>query len=408
MRVLLMDFWSLVPYYTIALAKGLAAAEVDATAGSITYDLDPECFDRAGLTNDPGLLDLIGRRRIGSPALRRILKLTQGIVNLAAWSLRFIVSRPDIVHVQQLRLIQARLPLELWFLRFARMRGCRIVYTVHNLLPHDTGLKHRAPYSRLYHFVDALICHSPDVREKLKADFRIDPGKIRVIPHGPLFAPDDGCAPVVGEEREPVVLCQGFLRPYKGIEFLIDSWRELISRHNTAARLVIAGSGDADYIAHLQKLIRENGLESSVTFRAQFLSSQEVACLYRTACVVVYPYREITTSGALMTGIANAKAIITTDLQLFRDTLRDGHNALLVPYGDTGAFADALQRLIADPGLRRQLGTHLAELNNTISWTGIGISTRVCYASLLEHTRSDVPTHPAGERPSYFSRNFRN
>jgi glycosyltransferase involved in cell wall biosynthesis len=408
MRVLLMDFWSLVPYYTIALAKGLSAAEVHVTAGSTTYDLDPECFDRAGLTNDPGLLDLIGRRRIASPALRRILKLTQGIVNLAAWSLRFIVSRPDIIHVQQLRLIQARLPLELWFLRFARMRGCRIVYTVHNLLPHDTGLKHRAPYFRLYHFADALICHSPDVREKLRTEFRIDPAKIRVVPHGPLFAPDEGCAPAAGEEREPLVLCQGFLRPYKGIEFLIESWRKLISQYNTGARLVIAGSGEADYIAHLQKLIRENGLESSVTFRAQFLSPQEVASLYRTACVVVYPYREITTSGALMTGVANAKAIITTDLRLFRDTLRHGHNALLVPYGDADAFASALQKLIADPCLRRQLGTHLAELNSTSSWTGIGASTRACYASLLEHTRSGAPSHSTGERPSYFSRNFRN
>lgn len=382
LRVLIFDPWCLVPYYTIALARGLIRCGVQATVISIGYDLDPECFARVGLRNDPGLLDVLSGRRIGAGFLRRALKLAQGAVNLAALAVRLLFRRPDVIHVQQLRLVQTGLPLETWFLGFARMLGCRLVYTVHNLLPHDTRERHRARYERLYRRMDVFICHSSDARERLAAGFGVDPASIWVIPHGPLFEGLSAGYDSGGSANgECVVLWQGFVRPYKGLEFLLDAWREL--QPDAAAHLIIAGSGEPAYLDALRARVTELGIGHSVELQFRFLDIAEMRSLYRSAGIVAYPYREITTSGALLTGIGNGKAIIASDLPAFRELLRDGENAILVPYGDVPALAGALRRLIADPALRRRLAARVAELNAALSWPGIAEETRSCYERIL-------------------------
>ena len=67
-----------------------------------------------------------------------------------------------------------------------------------------------------------------------------------------------------------------------------------------------------------------------VKLHFRFISTEELVALYRAADVVVYPYRAITTSGALATGLALGKAIVASDLPVFRELLTDRESALLV------------------------------------------------------------------------------
>ena len=101
--------------------------------------------------------------------------------------MRFLFSPPDIVHVQYLPMLQSRLPLDLWFVQFCRKRGSKIVLTVHDLLPHDTGEAHKQTFRDLYRMVDGIICHSDNIRSRLQAEFAVPEEKIAVIPHGPFF-----------------------------------------------------------------------------------------------------------------------------------------------------------------------------------------------------------------------------
>src|SRR5690606_15756269 len=82
----------------------------------------------------------------------------------------------------------------------------------------------------------AVVVHSEHGRDRLVgAELGIDPAKVHVIPHGAFthLVPDaDGPPPpplppelaAVPRER-PVVLCFGLLRPYKGIDVLLEAWR---------------------------------------------------------------------------------------------------------------------------------------------------------------------------------------
>lgn len=407
LSVFLMDFLCIVPYYTAQLCKALSVSGARVALGSPTYDLDTTLFERNAIYNKPGLFDRAGRRRIKNAAIRRALKVIEATINMAFVACRFIWSRPDVVHIEHIALVEAGLPFELWFIRFARWLGSTTVLTVHNLLPHDTGDRYKGVFERVYHLADALICHTADARDQLVSRFGVPYEKTFVIPHGPLF--HDEARPSSAEAKAAlgvgdstcVVLYQGFIKPYKGISFLLDAWR-IVHELGVNARLVIAGCGEQEQLADVVETIDRLGISDSVTTELKYLSPREIVSLYEAADVVVYPYKKITTSGAAMTGIAMRKAIVATALPYFEGILAHRHNAVLVDYGDTVRLAKELAELAADADLRDRLAANLPSLDEGVcSWPAIGRQTIACYAAAIARAGarlSSVPDREIGRR----------
>jgi glycosyltransferase involved in cell wall biosynthesis len=277
-----------------------------------------------------------------------------------------------------------QVPLDLWFLEFCRKRRSKIVLTVHDLLPHDTGEAHRATFDELYRQADAIICHSDSVRARLGTEFSVPADKISVIPHGPFFydLPAGNSEEVLRSfELEPeklLVLWQGIIFPYKGIDLLLGAWQRVEAKGGDAW-LMIAGTGAPDQLDAIHAQVQNLGLKR-VKLHFRFISSEELVALYRAADIVVYPYRAITTSGALATGLALGKAIVATDLPVFRELLTQRENALLVAPLDCDALAGALTELIDNPGLREQLadGVRTMEFGDE-SWLSIARQTVATY-----------------------------
>jgi glycosyltransferase involved in cell wall biosynthesis len=382
-KVFMMDLWATIPYYTAYLSKALLSKGVSLQIGSISYYLDPGCFSSRGIKLDPGLMDVVGKFRLPR-LLRRILKLLESLLNLAALSVRFLASPPDIVHVQFLPMLTERLPLDLWFVQLCRRQGSKIVLTVHDLLPHNSGERYKQIFQDLYLMVDRIICHSDSIREKLVAEFSIPKEKISVIPHGPFFYDLPAAAPEVALQSFPVdpqkrlVLWQGILSAYKGIDLLLEAWQHVEATADNA-QLLIAGTGPIELLEQIREQISSLKLQH-VQFHPRFISAEELVALYRAADVVVYPYRAITTSGALATGLALGKTILASDLPVFRELLTDRENALLVnPQNSTG-LAAALTELLEDALLRQKLARKVLEMNfGDESWLSIANKTIESY-----------------------------
>ena len=386
-RVFIMDLWATLPYYTAYLSRALFNQRLNLTIGSISYYLDPTCFSSRGLKLSPGLLNIVGRFQL--PRLpRRVLKLLESLLNLSALTLRFLFAPPDVVHVQFLPMLTSRFPIDLWFVEFCRKRGSKIVLTVHDLLPHDTGQAHKATFASLYRRVDAIICHSDSIRTRLGAEFAVPESKVSVIPHGPFFY---DLPPAHSEEilrsfqLDPgsiLVLWQGIIFPYKGLDLLLRAWQQ-VEEECPNACLVVAGTGAPDLLQPIRAMVNDLGLKR-VNLHLRFISTEELVALYRTAGIVAYPYRAITTSGALATGLALGKAIVATDLPVFRELLTDRENALLVPPQNSAALAVALIELTQNPTLREQLAANVRAMDfGDRSWLSIADKTIATYTRLL-------------------------
>ena len=187
---------------------------------------------------------------------------------------------------------------------------------------------------------------------ELAERFGADPAKVRVIPHGafdyltrqeherPL--PDE-LAAVEG----PVILWFGVLRPYKGVDVLMDAFAEL-----KGAELWIVGRPWMD-IGPIKAAAERAG--GTVRFVDRFVTDPEIPAFFRRADVVVLPYRRIDQSGVLYTALAFAKAMVLSDVGGFSEIGRVHGAAELVPPEDPGALRDALQRLVDDPAARAGL-----------------------------------------------------
>lgn len=391
LRVFVMDLLSVVAYYDTCLCRALKAEGMRVTLGAITYHLDRSCFKRAGLRNQPGFLDVVGSFRLPN-FIRRILKTVEVFLNLLALTIRFTRKRPDVVHVQYLPLLERRIAVELWWLNYCRFLGSALVMTVHDIAPHDRGETRTSEFRRAFEMMDALICHSEAAKQQIVAEFSVPADRVWTIPHGPLFfesAQTGGRAAARSrcgvEGDEPIVLCQGMIRPYKGIEFLIDGWNELKGR-GSRGKLVIAGKGESRLLDKIRQKVDALRLAASVHLCFEFAPTEVMMSYYLAADIVVYPYKSITTSGALMTGIAQRKPIAATSLAPFREILEDGKNALLCEYGDVEGLAAALQRLIDSPSLREKLANAAATLScGEQTWRDIAVRTKECYASITRH-----------------------
>jgi glycosyltransferase involved in cell wall biosynthesis len=383
LRVLLLDLWPTVPYYSGSLAAALKETNrVGVILGCATYTHDRTFFRRVGLRNNLGLLDIA--YRVPWQFLRRALKFSEYLCNLGILAARLMRQRPDVIHVQFTPLFEHNLRFEFWFLKAAKKQGSRLVYSVHNVLPHEDGSRHRVAYRKLYRIMDQFICHDVTSKDRLIHEFGIDPKRISIIPHGPIFSHSASRDETVSRERPTrtkcVVLWQGIIRPYKGVSLLLEAWK-IAQQGGLNGILKIVGTGEAKELVRIKEQVRSLGVESSVCLDLRFVSVEELAEYYEAADIVAYPYRDITTSGALMTGIGYGKALIASDLPAFRQVLQHDKNAILIPRNDVIAWANALLLLASNDELRNRLARQLSRDHSALkTWNEIAAETLNVYS----------------------------
>jgi len=389
-RVFVMDLLSIVPYYTGHLCAQLKDVDsIQVAFGSIQYGHDEAFFERIGVRTDPGLLDLSRHLPEFLAPVRRLLKAGEYVLNLGLLAVRFMARTPDILHVQFLPLVKQGIPVEIWFLSLARALGIRIVYTVHNVLPHERHQRDKQLYQRIYHLADRFICHDVHAANRLVSEFQVAPERISLIPHGPLFQSSGKADAAEARRRlglpheDCIVLFQGIIRSYKGVSFLLKAWKRALEA-GFQGTLLIVGKGDDDLLSGIRREVATLAIESSVRLVFRFVSVEELDRYYKAADILTYPYGAVTTSGALMTGIGYGKAIIATALPAFQELLRHEENALLVGYGHVEGFADTLLRLGQSEQLRNRLARQLQITNTNLpTWSEIARQTARCYATAL-------------------------
>jgi glycosyltransferase involved in cell wall biosynthesis len=305
---------------------------------------------------------------------RRLARLLTHVPDMLLASRR----AADVVHFQWLAVQQ----LDQALVRaFRRPR----VLTAHDVLPRESRFGQRAAQRRLYDAMDAVVVHSRHGRERLTG-LGIDPARVHVIPHGVLrpgaAPPRPGEAPLRPGESAPlppelpafdgaVALCFGLLRPYKGIDVLLDAWRGI-----GGAELWVVGAPRMD-TAPLRA-----AAPPGVRFVERFVSEREAAALFRRADLAVLPYRDIDQSGVLFTALGFGLPLVLTAVGGFPEIAEAGA-ATLVPPGDAEALHTTLETLITHPDRRAQLATAAAHLAAKHDWTTIAQAHLDLYKSLL-------------------------
>jgi glycosyltransferase involved in cell wall biosynthesis len=356
MRVSVVDPAAYTPPYDRALCAALAAAGAD-------VELITARFPHGEVPPARGFRVRQDFYRFAPPGRgRRLGRLVSHAPDMLLAARR----AADVVHFQWLAVQQ----LDQHLVRaFTRPR----LLTAHDVLPREPLPGQREAQRRLYARMDAVVVHSEHGRARLVDEVGLDPARVHVIPHGVLRPGGDApLPPELAAFEGTVVLCFGLLRPYKGIDVLLEAWRGIED-----AELWIVGAPRMD-TAPLHA-----AAPPGVRFVERFVSEGEAAALFRRADLAVLPYREIDQSGVLFTALGFGLPLVLTDVGGFPDVAAAGA-AELVPRDDPHALHDTLAALLADPGRRATLASATLRLaDDRHNWTTIARAHLELYESLL-------------------------
>ncbi len=219
----------------------------------------------------------------------------------------------------------------------------------------DVELARRAPWlaRRVLQRARLVIAASNDLAERARA---LGAREVRVIPSG-VELPER-----VGTEAEPAeVLYAGRLSAEKGVLELLDAAAGL--------NLVVAGDGP---------------LRDRIPFARGFVPHDELQQLYARAAVVACPSRREGFGVACLEAMAHGRPVVATRVGGLLDLVVDGETGIVVPPRDPAALRSALERLLADPDLRRKLGSAGRERARThFSWERVTDATLAAYAEAI-------------------------
>src|SRR5215210_9021254 len=328
-RVHLIDPSGDVIPYDHALADALARRGLDVELVTSRFVHGPPPVP-LGYSVSESFYRLATRLGERAPRRRRAVKLAEHVPDMLRYRRR--AAAADVRHFQWLPVER----IDSLLLPAARPR----VLTMHNVI------RREAVDVRLAQKMDAVIVHTRHGAELLGAGERV-----HVIPHGAFehLTHQRHERPLPAElaaVEGPVVLYFGVVRPYKGVDVLVEAFRQVED-----AELWVVGRPLEVSVEHLRRLAPPG----RVRFVDRYVSDAELPALFRRAEVLVLPHLNVDVSGVLFAGLAFGKAMVLSDVGGFHEVVEDHGAGVLVPPGNPEALAAAIGRLLDDPGERRAL-----------------------------------------------------
>ena len=219
----------------------------------------------------------------------------------------------------------------------------------------DVELARRAPWlaRRVLERARLTICASNALADSAR---ELGAKAVRVIPSA-VELPER-----VGEPADPPeVLFVGRLSPEKGILDLVQA--------ADGIPLTVAGDGP---------------LRDRVPGALGFVQHTALPPLYERAAVVAVPSHREGFGVACAEAMAHARPVVASAVGGLLDLVVDGETGVLVPPRDVPALRGALERLLADPDLRRRLGeAGRARVQERFSWPAVTDATIAAYEDAL-------------------------
>jgi beta-1,4-mannosyltransferase len=210
----------------------------------------------------------------------------------------------------------------LYFLLVLHLKKKKIVWTVHNVVPHQ-----KSPwYNKILRFLLVKYASKIHIMSNATANLPYLHGhkdKITFISHGDYFGSYPESKLNVRDKygidkNKTIILFVGAIQPYKNVDILISAYKTAFSSKDDSVLLVC---GKVEPTSYRQKLVNCSQGISGVILDMNFVPDEDMSAYLNAADILVapYSYRSSLNSGTLLLAFSYAKTVICPDIACVKD-----------------------------------------------------------------------------------------
>jgi glycosyltransferase involved in cell wall biosynthesis len=383
-------------HYAFGLATALIAKQV------VVDVIGSDLVDGPEMHCTPGLrfLNLHGSQEQVSAAqkVKRILLAYVKLIRYAA------AAKPKVFHI----LWNNKFPVfdRTLLMLYYKLLGKKVTFTAHNVnagrRDSTDSLLNRMTLGIQYRLADQVFVHTKKMKDELLERFHIGGAAVTIIPYGINNAvPDTSLTSAEARRRlgigegEKTILFFGAIKPYKGLEYLVDAFQQIVTTEE-GYRLMIAGErkkGSEGYLNTILQTVSRSFHRGEVIQKIEFVPDDDTELYFKAADVAVLPYTEIFQSGILSLAYSFGLPVIASDVGSFREDIIDGQNGFLCKPCDSDDLAKVLRKYF-----NSELYKHLDQRRQGIrdhaisshSWGVVADLTCAVYSSISRPRSSPV------------------
>jgi D-inositol-3-phosphate glycosyltransferase len=281
---------------------------------------------------------------------------------------------------------------------YYKLLGKKLVFTAHNVNIRkrdctDTWLN-RFSLRVQYQLVDHIFVHTERMKRELLSDFCIQERKVSVIPFGinntipnTEMTTLDAKGMLGISTSDKTMLCYGQIAPYKGLEYLISAFTQLLKRDRNY-RLIIAGKPKWNeiYWSQIVQMMIERDVRDRVIERIEHVPDEETELYFKAADVLILPYTRIFQSGVLFLSYSFGLPVIAADVGALKEEIIEGKTGLVFKPQDSSDLARVIGQYFESElfGNLQDRRTEIKKYaNERYSWDKVAAITTAVYSNLL-------------------------
>jgi D-inositol-3-phosphate glycosyltransferase len=338
-------------------------------------------------------LNLRGDQRPEASPMAKMRRVLSYYINLILYA---ATAKPKLFHILWNNKFQLfdRTLLMLYY----RLLGRKVVFTAHNINAgkrdsNDSWLN-RVSLKIQYNLSSHIFVHTEGMKSELVADFRIPEDKVSIVPFGINNTVPNTTLSITEAKRQlgltsgdKTLLFFGNIAPYKGLEYLIVAFTELLKKDDNY-RLLIVGKpkGSQSYWDQIRQTIVCTGIEDRIIEKIEYVPDDETELYFKAADVLVLSYTRIFQSGVLFLGYSFGLPAIVANVGSLKEEIVEGVTGFVFRSGDSSDLARMIERYFRSDlfyNLEARRTEIKAYANERYSWSKVATVSTAVYSRLL-------------------------
>lgn len=253
-------------------------------------------------------------------------------------------------------------PCFAWLCSQLKKDGIEIVFLCHNAVEHEDVRWKRLVADFVLSSANRFVVHTEVDKKNLLKRFPDTPAKVHLLPVFDHFPPPTIVLP---RRAKLELLFFGFVRPYKGLDVLLEA---MVHLEKDDVQLSIVGefwNGESEAL----KFIVDHEIAAKIEIVGRYVSNDEAAAYFTRCDVVVLPYHSATGSAVIPLAYHYGKPVIATRVGGVPDVVEDGITGTLVEPGSSSQLVRAIKDALS--GAVSYDADEILKIKGRMTWDGL-------------------------------------